>query len=291
MATEGLAVRGALPRLQAVTPHLVRQVRGVGDFILTHPDQILRSSLAEVAASAGVSQATVVRCCQRAGFRGFRQFQMALAYDFAERPVTDLGDAVSVHDDLATVARRLAQASMQMLQDTQKILDFELLEAVATLIAARSSLGILAQGTSRTVAEDFRYNVSKLGIGAQCLSDPFLQLAHVAALGPGDVILAISYAGNNRDLVQALEIAEARRAVSISITSRGASPVALASQHRLVVAQQEIVFQGEPFASQQSFLLATDLLFLAVTRRISGRRRVSWDQVHRALYRKRYGED
>jgi RpiR family transcriptional regulator, carbohydrate utilization regulator len=51
----------------------------VADVTLARPELAIYASVNEVAAAAGVSEATVMRLCRLLGFRGFQDFKIALA--------------------------------------------------------------------------------------------------------------------------------------------------------------------------------------------------------------------
>ena len=50
-------------------------------WILDNPAKPLDFSIGELAAASGVSEATVVRTCQRLGFKGYPELKLAIAAD------------------------------------------------------------------------------------------------------------------------------------------------------------------------------------------------------------------
>ena len=64
----------------------------VADLILRDPNAILGMTVAELAKESGVSDATVVRMCHHAGFKGYYQFRVLLANDAADFKTALLGE-------------------------------------------------------------------------------------------------------------------------------------------------------------------------------------------------------
>ena len=55
--------------------------RKVADCVLRHPNQVTEYTVKELAMASGVSEATVVRMCQHAGYTGYWPFRTMLARD------------------------------------------------------------------------------------------------------------------------------------------------------------------------------------------------------------------
>jgi DNA-binding MurR/RpiR family transcriptional regulator len=69
--------------LWALLPALRPSDRRVAVSILEALEATVHRSVSEAAEAAGASTATVVRCAQRAGFRGFHDPKLALARELA----------------------------------------------------------------------------------------------------------------------------------------------------------------------------------------------------------------
>ena len=98
-----------LNEIQDRTPELSRAEQRVARWVVQHPKQASRATLAEVAMECGTSEPTVIRFCRSIGLDGFREFTIRLTEDlssgkgFVGRLISDpvfaskvdsLGDAV-----------------------------------------------------------------------------------------------------------------------------------------------------------------------------------------------------
>ena len=101
--------RVASASIRALLPTLVPSEARVATLFLDQPGEIIHLSVTEMAALAGTSASTVVRCCQRLGFQGFQDLKIALAQE-ALPAVARLQGAVEEGDPPATVLAKVVEA-------------------------------------------------------------------------------------------------------------------------------------------------------------------------------------
>src|ERR1700687_5713760 len=77
--------RGILSRIRLRLESLSRAERRVAREVLDEPDQVVRLTIAEVAARSAVSEGTVVRFCTSVGCDGYHTLKLQLAADLSER--------------------------------------------------------------------------------------------------------------------------------------------------------------------------------------------------------------
>ena len=90
--------------------------RKVADCVLRHPNQVTEYTVKELAMASGVSEATVVRMCQHAGYTGYWPFRTMLARDMGmmgREEKRDNDQALSlIHILLIAIAARVAVPPM-----------------------------------------------------------------------------------------------------------------------------------------------------------------------------------
>lgn len=122
-----------LPRLRLEMPHLRRSEQRVAKVILAAPEQVVYSSITEVAAEARCSDATVLRLCRALGFNGFQEFKLALSRELV-MPERFLHQDIHPDDPLDVAIQKTYAANMRALEDTLAALDMnalvELIHAV-----------------------------------------------------------------------------------------------------------------------------------------------------------------
>src|SRR6266851_2779937 len=80
----GAPNRPLLVYLQGILPSLNRTERLIAEYILSDPERILSSSIAEIRNGSGASVGSIVGFCRNLGLKGFANFKMALARELAQ---------------------------------------------------------------------------------------------------------------------------------------------------------------------------------------------------------------
>ena len=64
------------PRLHSLEKDFTRSEKKVVEAVLDNPEEVLYSSITDLAEKAGVGDTTVVRFCRKVGFKGYQDFKM-----------------------------------------------------------------------------------------------------------------------------------------------------------------------------------------------------------------------
>jgi len=280
-------VPGSFVRLQGAYSTLRAAEQRVADFILKHPDELIYLTVTELAERTDTSESTVVRLCQKIGYKGYQEFKIVLARDLVG-PTTEIYAAIEPGDDLATIKNKVFQANAQALRDTLEVLDeVQLQRAVDTLAGARR-LEIYGVGGSSPLALDAYHKFVKLGVAAVALSDGDLMAMSSSLLGAGDVALGISHTGASRDVTDALGRAKRGGARTICITHRSSSPITKVSDVVLVTAAQQTAFRSDASSSRIAQLAVIDTLYVGVAHKNHQRSLEMIERTREATAAKRY---
>src|SRR4030081_4162216 len=95
-------VPGSFVRLQGAYSSLRAAEQRVAYFILKHPDELIYLTVTELAERTHTSESTVVRLCQKIGYKGYQEFKIVLARDLVE-PAHAIYGPIEPGDVFATV--------------------------------------------------------------------------------------------------------------------------------------------------------------------------------------------
>jgi len=280
-------VPGSFVRLQGAYSGLRAAEQRVADFVLKHPDELIYLTVTELAERTNTSESTVVRLCQKIGYKGYQEFKIVLARDLVG-PATEIYAAIEAGDDLATVKAKVFQANAQALRDTLEVLDDVQLQRAVDAIAAADRVEIYGVGGSAPLAQDAYHKFLKLGLHAVALSDGDLMAMSSSLLGPADVALGISHTGASRDVTDALARARAQGAKTVCITHRPSSPITKVSDIVLVTAAQQTAFRSEASSSRIAQLTIIDTLYVGVGNKNPERSLRMIERTREATASKRY---
>lgn len=251
-------------RVQACEPSLRESDRDIVAAILADPERLVRSSVSDLAAFAGTAQSSVVRTCQRLGYRGFQDLKMAVARDLARGPADHL-DGIDEGTPIAAVASRVFAHSGRALLDASATVDPAAFESAVELIRTARQLAVIGNGTSAASAHDCAYRLTTLGRIAHNPTDAHAQHLVASHLGPGDCCIAISHAGATRETLQAVEAARRAGAAVVAITSFLRSPLTELADAALVAGAPEQGCRQQSITSRLAHLTLVDALFVAVS--------------------------
>ncbi len=280
-------VPGSFVRLQGTYSGLRAAEQRVADFILAHPDELIYLTVTELADRTHTSESTVVRLCQKIGYKGYQEFKIVLARDLVE-PATAIYAAIEPGDDLATVKTKVFQANAQALRDTLEVLDEKDLQRAVDAIASARRLEIYGVGGSSPLALDAYHKFVKLGVAAVALSDGDLMAMSSSLLSANDVALGISHTGASRDVTDALGRAKRHGATTICLTHRSSSPITKVSDVVLVTAAQQTAFSSDASSSRIAQLAVIDTLYVGVAHKNHARSLEMIERTREATAAKRY---
>lgn len=255
---------GAAVRIRGAAPSLLPAERKVAEYVLSSPEDVMASSVGEVAAASGVSEATVVRFCRAAGFLGFADMKIGLARQVVSPLASTLHEDVSEKDDPETVARKVFGANIDTLRETLNVLDPAAVERAARLMNSAGRTLVIGVGTSAPIAHDAYVKLMRLGLSVSVQTDAHLMMMESALLSKKDVILAISHSGATKDPVEAVRVGRRTGASAAAITSNRLSPLAKEADVTLITASRETRFRTEALASRIAQASIVDLLYVAV---------------------------
>jgi DNA-binding MurR/RpiR family transcriptional regulator len=256
-------VPGCFVRIQGTYASLRTAEQRVADFILKNAEDLIYLTVTELAERTQTSESTVVRLCQKIGYKGYQEFKIMLARDLVG-PTETVYEQIDPSDGLSALKAKVFQANAQALKDTMEVLsDDELERAVSALSAARR-VEIYGIGGSAPLALDAYHKFMKLGVAAMWLNDSDLMAMSSALLQPGDVALGISHTGASRDVCDAMENAQSAGATTIAITHRATSPITKVAHIKLYTAAKETAFGSDATSSRIAQLSIIDVLYAGI---------------------------
>ncbi len=263
---EGGTSQPVLARTRSLLPSLQASDARVAKVILEQPDAVIYRSVSEVAEAAETSSATVVRCAQKLGFRGFHDLKLALARERATfQAVQPQGDQAI--DERIAVLAQVTSAGAQTVRDAAALVDPAAFEATVSALAAARRVLFAGVGTSAPLTQDAAYRFSAIGLRADAYADAHVQHFQALQLDAHDVCVAISHTGSTRETLEVAQAAHGSGACTVAITSFASSPLTEIADQVIVAGTREVAFQLEAMASRLAHLALLDALLVAVAAR------------------------
>jgi RpiR family carbohydrate utilization transcriptional regulator len=272
-AREGIAGNaptngGALPYIRSLLPSLNAADQRVARAILDDPQAVVELSSNQLGARAATSGSTVVRCCQRMGFRGYQQLRMLLARETQADTATALHHGSIRETDASSVlVGKVFGSAARALMDATRTLDPGAFDRAVTAISTARRVVFVGVGTSASLAQDAAYRFLTIGIVTDAPPDIHVQHVTARLTDSLDVVLALSHTGATRDTLNTVLAAREAGATTIAVTSFERSPLTKIADIVLVAGGPELSFRREAMASRLVHLSVLDALYIAVALR------------------------
>ena len=258
-------VDGLLPQMRPAEGRVAR-------LLLQQPARVSFTSVAELAAMASTSGATVVRCAQKLGFKGFHDLKVALAEELAGTAPT-VAPAPAERDPRLAALAQVTAAGAATVRDAAALVDAHVFEATVAALDRAQRVLVVGVGGSAALCLDAASRFTAIGLHAEAPADVHDQHLRARLLGAGDVCLALSHSGASRETLTAARAAVASGASTVAITSFATSALTGLVDHALVAGTRAVAPQLAPLATRLAHLGLLDSLVVAVARRDEKRTR------------------
>jgi DNA-binding MurR/RpiR family transcriptional regulator len=250
---------------------LSKRLSQVAQFFLNHPEEVAVSTLVRLADLARVPPATITRFAKELGFQGFADLQLV----FRERllgprlPYAERLAFPGVNDpDLdqpGHVFGSFVQAAVQSLLRIEEALDRTQLDACVEVLATSEVVHVAAARGAFGLGAYTVYGLGSIGRRAQLIDNlGAMRGMQVAAMGPADTLLAMTFDDYTPETVEVAKLAAQRGHRVLAITDNALSPVASLATHILYVNEARL---GH-FRSQVPAMVVAQAMIVGLGRRL-----------------------
>lgn len=217
----------------------------IANYILQDYDKAAFMTANRLGKLVGVSESTVVRFASELGYDGYPSMQRALQEMIRSRltstqRIQAAGDMLSGHDVLATIL----QSDMEKLQMVVNEADRSEFERVVDCVMQAKHIYILGVRSSYFVAGYLNFYLHLLSenvtlVQTNAAGEIFEQLFRI---GPGDVMIAISFPRYSKVTMNTAKFAVDRGATIVAITDNELSPLYQMASASLLAPSEMISF-------------------------------------------------
>ncbi|WP_100374736.1 MurR/RpiR family transcriptional regulator [Bacillus sp. FJAT-45037] len=251
-------------KVKALYHEFREKEKKIADYVLEHPEEIIHSSISQVADNLNVAESTVFRFCKRIGFKGYQAMKIALASEIVTG-INNIHEAIEEGDDEKSVTEKVFRSNVGTLEETLSILNEDVFRNCVESLVAAKRIEFYGNGGSGIVAMDAHHKFMRTGIPSISYNDSHFQVMSASQLSEEDVVILISHSGSNRDILQALDIAKNQGATTIGITSLAKSPLSDRVDYALYTVSEETEYRSEALSSRIAQLSLIDALYVNVS--------------------------
>lgn len=240
--------------------------RRIADFVLDNANLLRDYSSQQLANALGVSQSSVVKFCQKLGFKGYPDLKYSVGEDIARADNGDEAPATAVPEHPAdAMAAELWRRKSAAEEETRSINPPGTVTAVATAIALAGEGGkvfLIGLGDDDIRARALALRLSLLGILTVHNFDPAHMAASVSAACAGDVLMVFSEHGKPPPLCYIARCFRERGGTVVSVTRHTSNPLRAYADIALLVSAHDEEVHIQPLLYQAAAQHLMDRVFV-----------------------------
>lgn len=274
----------SLERIRARYHTMSSAEKRIADVVLASPDRAIDMTIAQLAASADVSEGTIINFSKGLGMGGFTKLKLNIAANLDSSVAASMKFRdIAPSDTPKQAFQKMIEGAIDAFQRTAAaISDADLRRAAEMLMNARH-IEIYAVANSAWVARIAYDQLMRIGLPAYAVTDSGTASISASHLSEGSVALGISDSGRMRGTIHAMEIAKQRGAQTLCITSYAGSPLARLCDLALVIESIESQQRREAVISRLTHLMVVDTLCAYIGAQTQPRSIELMDEVQRYL--------
>ncbi len=195
---------------------LTKSERKLASIILKNPASVINENIAQLAKRAGVSEPSVFRFCKRFGAEGFPAFKLVLSSLVSSQNLKKI-ESVKQGDTVGDIASKVIDGAKVSVSATERNVDESMLARVIDVVSQSHRIVVLSQGLSSFIAVDFVTRMLNLGFACESYTDRNSMLLALSTLRLGDVVIAFSSTGCNRDILDMAELIKSNSACLVGV--------------------------------------------------------------------------
>lgn len=239
----------------------------IADYLQANFEMAVYMTIEELAKATYTSHSAIIRLCKKLGFTGFKEFRLELGREVHQLLVQfdqtiDVNFPFSGQDTGATIAKKMAELSIQAIKKAQLQIEDQPLDVIAEKLTQAKRIFVFAKGDSQITARKFQNKLVKLNkflILAEEYSDSSWNAAN---LTKEDCAVFISYSGRIHHYEKIMSYLKHVGTPTLLLTGNENSEMAKKASMCLVISQGELDFvKVATFSSQIAFDYVLNTLY------------------------------
>ena len=202
-----------------------KQEKKLADFLLKNINEASVLTISELSKESGVSCSTINRFAITLGYKGFKEFIRDMYHEANSLPVQEnvyeINHENPLNMDIDTVIKVVCNLNIESIRNSLMMLEeTKVLKAIEAIHKAPRVV-VYALSGSVAPALDLKVKFQRLGINCEVYDNPHSLILSATTLKSKDVVIALSYTGETKEILDALKYVKENGAKIIGITMVG----------------------------------------------------------------------
>lgn len=257
-------MENSIERIRSGMELLKPAERNVALYILSHLDDVIRMPIAVLAEKAKTSEATIVRMCRALNFSGFKDLKLSIASAPTLEIPNNHNFELEKDSTMLQMIRTIEMHNIDAIQRTLMLNGERELEKIIHKINNARKIIFIGIGASAIVAQDFEHKLKRINKNCETIFDSHGQLIAATHATSEDVVFAISYSGETKEIINALTVAKKNQASIITMTQNRRNTIQSFADYALYVVSNEADIRSSATASRIAQLTLIDILYTGI---------------------------
>ena len=257
-------LENSIERIRSGMELLKPAERNVALYILSHLEDVIRMPIAVLAEKAKTSEATIVRMCRALNFSGFKDLKLSIATAPTLEIQNNHNFELEKDSTILQMIQTIEMHNIDAIQRTLMINGERELEKIIHQINNARKIIFIGIGASAIVAQDFEHKLKRINKNCETIFDSHGQLIAAAHATSEDVVFAISYSGETKEVINALTVAKENPATIITMTQNKRNTIQSFADSALYVVSNEADIRSSATASRIAQLTLIDILYTGI---------------------------
>ncbi len=239
---------------------LTQTERNILNYVVKNMHVVKDMSIRDLAKECFVSTTTLFRFVKKLGYEGYGEFAEAVRE--TEKESRKIHIPSIVHDD------NYRDSYLKNVVEAVKVITDEKIEAFHKIMSRYPHIFIMAEGLSREVAKYFSRLLTSMGYNVEIPIEEYEFSSLLRRIKRDDVLLILSYTGNNESIVRQLErIFAIATPIIVSFTRADNNVIQNMSDLNFYVFADEIDYEGIDVTSRCGMIAIMEtLMYKRLTR-------------------------
>ena len=202
-----------------------KQEKKLADFLLKNINEASVLTISELSKESGVSCSTINRFAITLGYKGFKEFIRDMYHEANSLPVQEnvyeINHENPLNMDIDTVIKVVCNLNIESIRNSLMMIEeSKVLKAIEAIHKAPRVV-VYALSGSVAPALDLKFKFQRLGINCEVYDNPHSLILSATTLKSKDVVIALSYTGETKEILDALKYVKENGAKIIGITMVG----------------------------------------------------------------------
>ena len=255
-----------LTKIETMMPEFSKGQKAIGRYMLEHYDKAAYLTASKLGAVVRVSESTVVRFAIELGFEGYPELQKSLQ-ELIRTKLTSVQRMEITNDRIGDgeVLSKILAGDIDKIRTTLDRIDPAAFDAAVDAIIGAKHIYISGMRSASLLSGFLGYYFNLMfpdvrTVQATSSSEMFEQLFRI---DEGDVFIGISFPRYSKRIIDAIDFAKSKGAVTVALTDSDASPLASCADH-LLIARSDMASFVDSYVAPLSVINA---LIVAVSKK------------------------